>query len=237
MKRIRLSFSKKGSSHLDSFECHNRKLRHLLDSNEKLIDLMEGTPDDDLLGFIESAKNFSSNVYDALSLAWNCQCRDPHAAAFLLRGHADLSRPAMSQISFTLPRNGSYQQPQTNRDVIIAPHKPQKTLLPTSSERRDTKIETTDYLSTLRKNFAQPSAPITLTSLLNSEPFHVTRSSDDALPDEYLAPRVSLIRKPNDGNVSPASTNSVTIDDSSSTGLYDTSSSSTMTEANKTKPG
>jgi hypothetical protein len=78
MKRIRLSFSKRGPRTLAEFEAQNRKLGQLLESNEKL-QTMKATRKDTTWGSIfECIRRHANSLHSALKQNWNCDCTTPH---------------------------------------------------------------------------------------------------------------------------------------------------------------
>ncbi|CZR67556.1 uncharacterized protein PAC_17455 [Phialocephala subalpina] len=83
LKRIRLSFSKRGPKTLAALEKHNRKLRELLDSNEK-FEPLKTTRNLTVANNFMSTRLHGRNVYDVLTRGWRCACLHGHAVTIEL---------------------------------------------------------------------------------------------------------------------------------------------------------
>lgn len=78
LKRLRLSFSKKGIKTLDSLETYNRKLRELLDSSDKLGSLKVTRKDTSWGNVFESIRQHATSLHTAIKRSWNCSCNTTH---------------------------------------------------------------------------------------------------------------------------------------------------------------
>lgn len=85
MKRIHYSFSKKGTRALASLEIHNRKLRELVDSSEKLDIIRTAKKEANTIwaGIFECIRRHASSIHIALRGAWTCECAS-HMASLRL---------------------------------------------------------------------------------------------------------------------------------------------------------
>src|SRR3954467_1264317 len=85
LKRIHLSFSKKGTKTLAALESQNRKLRELLDSNDKLDSLKSVRKDTAWGAIFECIRKHASSLHTAVSRGWQCDCANPHLAGLRLQ--------------------------------------------------------------------------------------------------------------------------------------------------------
>lgn len=84
MKRIYLSFDKKGEKKVKTLESTNRKLRELLKTHEKRESL-KSTRKDAKWGYIfECIRRHASSVHMALKKGWCCSCETSHNATLQL---------------------------------------------------------------------------------------------------------------------------------------------------------
>lgn len=85
LKRIHLSFSKKGTKTLTLLETQNRKLRELLDSSDKLDTLKIKRKDTTWGTIFECIRRHASSLHMALTNGWQCDCASPHSAGLRLQ--------------------------------------------------------------------------------------------------------------------------------------------------------
>lgn len=78
LKRVRLSFSKKGPKTLSLLESHNRKLRELLESNDQLESMKATKKDTSWGGIFECIRQHASSLHSAIKRNWRCNCTTPH---------------------------------------------------------------------------------------------------------------------------------------------------------------
>ncbi|KAF8851604.1 hypothetical protein BDZ45DRAFT_141974 [Acephala macrosclerotiorum] len=120
LKRLRISFSKRGDKTISQLEVHNKKLRELLDSKNKL-DTMKASRKDTTLGTLfERIRGHAASLHAALKQSWNCGCTKPHVAGLQLQQREFSEEP---DSEFFLAFNVSKEPSQTairRREVIIS---------------------------------------------------------------------------------------------------------------------
>ncbi|KAG9233738.1 hypothetical protein BJ875DRAFT_543514 [Amylocarpus encephaloides] len=84
LKRIQLSFSKRGTKKVASLESNNRKLRDLLNSNEWLDKKRIRHKGASWANVFECIRRHARSVHTAITKGWNCSCTIPHIAALRL---------------------------------------------------------------------------------------------------------------------------------------------------------
>lgn len=175
MKRIRLSFSKKGPKTVASLETHNRKLRELLDSNDKL-DSMKATRKDTTWGTIfECIRGHAGSVHTAIKKSWNCNCTRPHMAGLRLQKRLTGDEPDFS-IAFNVPEE-VHKPPTHAREVTISAKKkvPADTKTPQISPAPSPGKGATqeNYIGKLRTNFTQSTPQL---NVVSRPPLHTSLS-------------------------------------------------------------
>ncbi|ESZ95287.1 hypothetical protein SBOR_4314 [Sclerotinia borealis F-4128] len=114
LKRIRHSFSKKGTKAVEALEKHNRKLRELLDSNDKLDSMKSVRKDTAWANIFDCIRRHAKGLHTAIKDGWKCDCREPHIVALRLQ-----QRTTGDWSSF----NVSFEYPKNMRTIALTPHK------------------------------------------------------------------------------------------------------------------
>lgn len=166
LKRIRLSFSKKGPKIVASLETHNRKLQELLNSNDKL-DSMKATRKDTTWGTIfECIRDHAGSVHTAIKKSWNCNCTGPHVAGLRLQKRLTGGDPEFS-MTFNIPEE-VHKPPIHAREVIICIKKDtpegSKTPRMSPSPPPGEMPAQENYIGKLRTNFTQSTPQLTVVS-------------------------------------------------------------------------
>ncbi|RDW61414.1 hypothetical protein BP5796_11306 [Coleophoma crateriformis] len=162
LKRIRLSFSKKGARTLLALETHNRKLRELLDSNDKLESVKATRKDTAWANIFECIKVHAGHLHSAISNSWRCGCTSPHMTALRLQTCTTGEWASQFHISFP----DSRESPLYRKEAVVTinsgqqnmPHDRNQAIHPPSIQ---------DHTSRLRKDFGPKSSS---QSLLHEHP-------------------------------------------------------------------
>jgi hypothetical protein len=141
-------------------ETHNRKLRELLDSNDKL-DSMKATRKDTTWGIIfEYIRGHADSVHTAIKKSWNCNCTKPHVTGLRLQKRSTGDNPDFS-MAFNISEE-VHKPPIGAREVIISIKKdtPKESKTPQTSPIPSPGATPAqeNYIGKLRTNFTQ-SAP------------------------------------------------------------------------------
>ncbi|KAE9366234.1 hypothetical protein N431DRAFT_351599 [Stipitochalara longipes BDJ] len=175
LKRIRLSFSKRGPKTVASLENHNRKLRELLDSNDKL-DSMKATRKDTTLGTIfECIRGHASSVHTAIKKSWTCNCNRSHATGLRLQKRLTGDEPEFS-MAFNIPEE--VHKPPTNaREVTISikkkPPEDSKAFQTSPAPSLGELPAKENYIGKLRTDFTQSTPQL---SVVSRPPLHTSLS-------------------------------------------------------------
>jgi hypothetical protein len=147
-------------------EIHNRKLRELLDSNDKL-DSMKASRKDTTWGTIfECIRGHAGSVHTAIKKSWNCNCTHPHVAGLRLQKRSTGHDPDFS-MAFNVPEE-IHKPPIRAREVIISIRKdppngdktPQMSPSPSPGEIPPQE----NYIGKLRTNFTQSTPQLNVVS-------------------------------------------------------------------------
>jgi hypothetical protein len=118
MKRTKIGFYKKYLKTAAALETHNRRLRELLDSNDKL-DRIKASRKDTTWGTIfESIHEHADSVHTAIKKRWNCGYTKPQLAGLRLQKCLSGDDPVFS-MAFNIP-DELYELPTHAREVIIS---------------------------------------------------------------------------------------------------------------------
>jgi hypothetical protein len=167
LKRIRLSFSKKGVKTLAELEAHNRKLRELLDSSDKLDSVKAIRRDTRWATVFEGIRQHASSLHTALTNGWHCDCEAPHLAALRLQRRATGDWSSTFNMSFTISKEPKVMKPAgVRREVIISIRRDMNSTESFSPKRPNPTPVRDQYpndlrqnLSDLRHNFGSKSSP------------------------------------------------------------------------------
>jgi hypothetical protein len=149
-----------------SLEIHNRKLRELLDSNDKL-DSMKATRKDTTWGTIfECIRGHAGSVHTAIKKSWNCNCTAPHVAGLRLQKRLTGDDPDFS-MAFNIPEE-VHKPPLHAREVIISikkatPKEPKAAHLSPSASPGQVSAQA-NYIGKLRTNFTQSTPQLNVVS-------------------------------------------------------------------------
>ncbi|KAM3076486.1 hypothetical protein ACMFMG_007298 [Clarireedia jacksonii] len=121
LKRIRYSFNKKGTKAVEALERHNRKLRELLDSNDKLENMKSGRKDTAWAKIFECIRDHAKSLHTAIRDGWNCDCREPHNVALRLQPRSKGDWSSSFNVSFEYPESLKADAPkhQERRELVI----------------------------------------------------------------------------------------------------------------------
>lgn len=158
MKRVQLSFSKKGNNILSSLETHNRKLRELLDSNEKLESMKASRKDTTWANVFECIRKHASSIHIAIRTGFCCGC-SIHSAALRLehRQTGDWSSPF--NLAFSIPKD-SDAGVKARREVILKIRKNEGVDEATKSKPSQPQMKDMySGMASLRTNFESKSSP------------------------------------------------------------------------------
>jgi hypothetical protein len=143
-------------------ESHNRKLRELLDSNDKL-DSMKATRKDSTWGVVfECIRTHAGSVHTAIKKSWNCDCTKPHVAGLRLQ-----KRLSGEDSDFSMVFNIAEEAQKLSNhplEVIISLKKDSQKELKTpqagSSPSPGEVPAQGEYIGRLRRNFETKSTPL-----------------------------------------------------------------------------
>ena len=169
IKRIYLSFSNRGTKTLASLETHNRKLRELLESSDKLDKVKVGRKDTNWGSIFECIRQHATNLRTAIKSGWNCDCKVPHPASLRLQKHTTPGSTSTFQVSFAIPK-GPRKPPDLRREVAISVNPERMNNESSSVKIKDqNSADQEDYLITLQHNFgASPGSETGVPSHLSS---------------------------------------------------------------------
>ncbi|KAH6693323.1 hypothetical protein BKA61DRAFT_279036 [Leptodontidium sp. MPI-SDFR-AT-0119] len=167
MYRLRHSFSKKGTRTVESLKSHNRTLRDLLDSSERLSGMKAKRKDTTWANVFEAIRKHASSVHAALRAGWSCQCA-PHTASLRLEQRKTGDWDSSFNLAFGVPQD---TQTIVRREVTIKIRKNkagEATVTKSSVPEgviRDTANKTQAGLDALRQNFEpKPTSQINVIS-------------------------------------------------------------------------
>ena len=161
-----LSFSKKGPKTVVLLETHNRKLRELLDSNDKLDSMKASRKDTTWATIFECIRGHAGSVHTAIKKSWNCSCIKPHVAGLSLQKRSTGDDSDFS-MAFNIPEE-VHKPPIDAREVIISikreTAKGAKASLPIPSPSPEDTPAPENYIGKLRNNFTQSSRQLNVVS-------------------------------------------------------------------------
>lgn len=150
MKRICLSFSKKGTVVIEELERLNKKLAVLLESKDKLDGLRATRKNTSWANIFAGIRCHANTLFEVLRNGWNCECQAEHSTALRLQKRKTGGWSSSFHVYFSVP--GSTPKPQRWRKEIIVSVKKQveelKELLNSSLA-----AEKDEYLTKLRRDF------------------------------------------------------------------------------------
>ncbi|KAB8300153.1 hypothetical protein EYC80_000380 [Monilinia laxa] len=121
LKRIRYSFSKRGTKAVEPLEKHNRKLRELLDSNDKLDNIKSVKKDTTWAKVFECIRRHAKNLHAAIREGWKCDCREPHKVALRLQQRTLEEWSPLFNLSFEYPEQFKRtSQLHVRRELVIS---------------------------------------------------------------------------------------------------------------------
>ncbi|RFU31084.1 hypothetical protein B7463_g5232, partial [Scytalidium lignicola] len=181
MKRIYLSFSKKGNVIIEELERHNKTLAALLDSKDKLDSLKATRKDTTWANIFSGIRSHANSLYAALKKGWNCECEAGHSTALRLQPRETGGWSSDFNMYFTVPREGP-THPKVRREVMISIRKPKKEAVVLSQTSR---VPDKDgYLSKLRRDF-EPQVTITQRPELTPSVFDSSTSIRSSFRDIF----------------------------------------------------
>ena len=146
MKRICLSFSKKGNVIIEELERHNKKLAALLDSKDKLDSLKTTRKNITWVNIFAGIRSHANSLYTVLRKGWNFECNVEHSTALQLQRRETGGWSSTFNMHFIAPAHS-----KVRREVVISIMKPKDEVLalsPTSIiPGKD------EYSSKLRREF------------------------------------------------------------------------------------
>lgn len=158
MKRVQLSFSKKGNNILTSLETHNRKLRELLDSNEKLESIKINQKDTKWGNIFDCIRTHANSIHRAIRMGFCCNCPD-HATSLRLEQRKTGEWTSNFNLAFSV-LDSSRENSKFRREVVLKIRESQKTpcteIRPLQSQ---TKYTAYDTMANLRTHFESKSSP------------------------------------------------------------------------------
>lgn len=169
MKRVQLSFSKKGNNILTSLESHNRKLRELLDSNEKLESMKTSQKDTTWGTVFECIRAHAKSLHTAIKAGFCCNCPD-HATSLRLEQRKTGEWTSNFNLAFSV-LDSSRADSRFRREVILKLRQGQQ--LPVIESRAPpfhTKQNEYDSMANLRTHFESRSSPQRNQDLVSSRP-------------------------------------------------------------------
>ncbi|CZR68674.1 uncharacterized protein PAC_18573 [Phialocephala subalpina] len=187
LKRIRLSFSKRGPKTLAALETQNRKLRELLESNEKL-ESMKATRKDTTWGNIfECIRRHANSLHSALKRNWCCDCTTPHGTNLQLQRRSTGGWTSNFNVAFemqldTQTRNAKRREFLIRLKADKAMDELSKDLFRSFVGRPSSDTQHLD-LGRLRQNFENKSSPQVN---FNPRPNLVTSLSDTPSTPYYM---------------------------------------------------
>lgn len=161
MHRLRHSFSAHGPRTVESLKSHNRTLRELLDSSEKVYSMKAKLKDTTWADIFEAIRKHATSVHAALRSGWSCQCA-PHTASLRLEQRKTGDWESSFNLAFGVPQD---TQVIVRRKVTIKVRKDKTETTETTATRcsapegvmRDTPNKTQAGLNALRQNFESKS--------------------------------------------------------------------------------
>jgi hypothetical protein len=149
-----------------SLESHNRKLRELLDSNDKL-DSMKTTRKDTTWGAVfECIRGHAGSLHTAIKKSWNCNCISPHVAGLRLQRRLT-GDDSDFNIAFNIPEE-VHKLPTNAREIIISikqnRSKEHKTSQTSPRPILEEVPSQNHYISKLRTNFTQSTPQLNVIS-------------------------------------------------------------------------
>ncbi|TAQ86665.1 hypothetical protein B7494_g5026 [Chlorociboria aeruginascens] len=153
LKRIRLSFSKRGTETVALLEMHNRKLRELLDSSDKLESMKAATTRKDTTwaNVFDCIRKHAGSLHSAIKNGWQCSCESPHLAALRLQKHSTTDWTSQFNMSFTVPPK--IAAPQSRREVVIGIKEITTPINPPDQSIKNPIPHEEVYLDKLRRDF------------------------------------------------------------------------------------
>jgi hypothetical protein len=161
LKRIRLSFSGKGEKIIASLEAHNRSLRELLDSDEKLDNMRDPRKDTTWANVFDCIRRHARSLHAALKGGWNCDCETPHTAALRLQQRSMGGWSSKFNVAFDIPKDPKDPKSSTNvrREIAISIKGQNKAEEGTSETKSISSPIPDDWVDRLRGNFESKSSP------------------------------------------------------------------------------
>ena len=168
MKRVQLSFSKKGNNILTSLETHNRKLRELLDSNEKLESVKASQKDTTWANIFDCIRKHANSIHAAIRTGFCCTCTN-HAASLRLEQRKTGEWTSNFNLAFSV-LDSSKADAKFRREVTLKVRQCRETpAMKIKSPQQTKKVEYGTMLD-LRTQFESKSSPQLDQSLGNPRP-------------------------------------------------------------------
>ncbi|KAK6611038.1 hypothetical protein H4I96_02636 [Botrytis cinerea] len=122
LKRIRHSFSKRGTITIETLEKHNRKLRELLDSTDRLDSMKSAKRDTALANIFGCIRRHAQSLHTALKDGWNCDCQEPHKVSLRLQQRTTGEWSSLFNLLFEYPKDvkGVAHAPHEWRELVVS---------------------------------------------------------------------------------------------------------------------
>jgi hypothetical protein len=150
MKRICLSFSKKGAVVIEELERLNKKLAVLLESKDKLDGLRATRKNTSWANIFAGIRCHANTLFEVLRKGWNCECQAEHSTALRLQKRQTGGWSSTFHLSFSVPSPTPISQ-KMRKDIIIRVKKqaeePNELLNSSLAAVKD------EYLTKLRRDF------------------------------------------------------------------------------------
>jgi hypothetical protein len=150
MKRICLSFSKKGTVVIEELERLNKKLAVLLESKDKLDGLRATRKNTSWANIFAGIRCHANTLFEVLRKGWNCECQAEHSTALRLQKRQTGGWSSTFHLYFSGPSPTPISQ-NMRKEIIIRVKKqaeePNELLNSSLAAVKD------EYLTKLRRDF------------------------------------------------------------------------------------
>jgi hypothetical protein len=150
MKRICLSFSKKGTVVIEELERLNKKLAVLLESKDKLDGLRATRKNTSWANIFAGIRCHANTLFEVLRKGWNCECQAEHSTALRLQKRQTGGWSSTFHLYFSVPSPTPISQ-KMRKEIIIRVKKqaeePNELLNSSLAAVKD------EYLTKLRRDF------------------------------------------------------------------------------------
>jgi hypothetical protein len=150
MKRICLSFSKKGTVVIEELERLNKKLAVLLESKDKLDGLRATRKNTSWANIFAGIRCHANTLFEVLRKGWNCECQAEHSTALRLQKRQTGGWSSTFHLYFSVPSPTPISR-KMRKEIIVRVKKqaeePNELLNSSPVAVKD------EYLTKLRRDF------------------------------------------------------------------------------------